>query len=186
MHNNLLKMGTAKMAGSVGNVVNVADLLQRHHPETVRFLLLSTHYRSPIEYSEDRLNEIKRSLDGFYRFFERYERIRRESFYSLPASVSERFAGAMDKGWAHREFGNRVGELRRRFMASMDDDLNTGGAIGVLHELLTVLNKFANEGRIEDPNMMSMELGIDFGRATAVLGEFSSILVLFSARASAA
>src|SRR5260370_15231455 len=81
MHNNLLKMGTAKMAGSVGNVVNVADLLQRHHPETVRFLLLSTHYRSPIADSEDRLNEVRPSLEGFYRFFKRYERITGETFY---------------------------------------------------------------------------------------------------------
>src|ERR1051325_5408352 len=75
MHNGLLKMGTAKMAGSVGNVVNVVDLLQRHQPETVRFLLLSTHYRSPIEYSAERLVEVGRSLEGFYRFFERFERI---------------------------------------------------------------------------------------------------------------
>ena len=44
----------------------------KHHPETVRFLLLSTHYRSPIEYSEERLDEVRRSLDSFYRFFERY------------------------------------------------------------------------------------------------------------------
>src|SRR6476620_5831165 len=64
MRNGLLKMGHAKMAGSVGNVVNIADLLQQHHAETVRFLLLSTHYRSPIEYSDDRLNEVRRSLEG--------------------------------------------------------------------------------------------------------------------------
>src|SRR6185436_279289 len=74
MHNGLLKMGSAKMAGSVGNVVNIVDLLQRHSAETVRFLLLSTHYRSPIEYSEERLDEVAKSLEGFYRFFERYER----------------------------------------------------------------------------------------------------------------
>src|SRR5262245_31430959 len=72
MHNGLLKMGTAKMAGSVGNVVNIADLLQRHTAETVRFLLLSTHYRSPIEYSEERLDEIAKSLETFYHFFEKY------------------------------------------------------------------------------------------------------------------
>src|SRR5207247_10540476 len=83
MHNGLLKMGTAKMAGSVGNVVNIADLLQRHSPETVRFLLLSTHYRSPIEYSEERLNEVAKSLQSLYGFFERYERITGESFCTL-------------------------------------------------------------------------------------------------------
>src|SRR5205085_5250606 len=81
MHNGLLKMGTAKMAGSVVNVVNIGDLLQLHHPETVRFLLLSTHYRTPIEYSDDRLAETARALQSFYRFFERYERITGFSFY---------------------------------------------------------------------------------------------------------
>ena len=85
MHNGLLKMGTAKMAGSVGNVVNIADLLQKHSPETVRFLLLATHYRSPIEYSEDRLNETKRSLESFYRFFERYTRITGGDFIAMQA-----------------------------------------------------------------------------------------------------
>src|SRR5437588_7700030 len=81
MHNGLMKTGDAKMAGSVGNVINVVDLLERHSAETVRFLLLSTHYRSPIEYGEDRLAEMRRSLDGFYRFFERYRRITGGSFY---------------------------------------------------------------------------------------------------------
>src|SRR5438128_4758310 len=83
MHNGLLKMGHAKMAGSVGNVVNIGDLLQKHHPETVRFLLLATHYRSPIEYSDEQLAEKATALQGFYRFFERYERITQGSFFSL-------------------------------------------------------------------------------------------------------
>src|SRR5262245_34690567 len=117
MHNGLLKMGTAKMAGSVGNVVNIKDLLERHSPETVRFLLLSTHYRSPIEYSEDRLNEIGKSLQSFYRFFERYERVTGSSFYALsPAketapSMSPQFAGIMNP-------------LEQRLFLSMDDDFN--------------------------------------------------------------
>src|SRR5438874_9758582 len=108
MHNGLLKMGTAKMAGSVGNVVNIADLLQKHHAETIRFLLLATHYRSPIEYSDERLIEVGKALQGFYRFFERYERITGESFYSLSKP------GAQATG-AHAD-------LRTRFLEYMDDD----------------------------------------------------------------
>jgi cysteinyl-tRNA synthetase len=177
MHNGLLKMGTAKMAGSVGNVVNIADLLQKHHPETVRFLLLSTHYRSPIEYSEERLVETRKALEGFYRFFERYERIRKQSFYAL---TPEHFPPAeLDKAWSFREFGNRVGELFRRFVVCMDDDFNTGGAVGILHELLSVLNKFADEKKFEDPNAKSMETSIDFARGTAALKQLSNILGLF-------
>ena len=53
-----------------------------HQPETLRFLLLTTHYRRPIDYSEDRLEEVQRSLDGFYRFFERYQRITGSDFYN--------------------------------------------------------------------------------------------------------
>src|SRR4051812_48681521 len=87
MHNGLLKMGHAKMAGSVGNVVNVADLLRQHQPETVRFLLLATHYRSPIEFGSREarapLQEARRSLDSFYRFFERYQRITGKSFFTV-------------------------------------------------------------------------------------------------------
>src|SRR5437588_6295150 len=75
LHNGLMKMGHSKMAGSVGNVINVVDLLRQHNPETVRFLLLSTHYRSPIEYSPERLQEVQRSLESFWRFFERYRRV---------------------------------------------------------------------------------------------------------------
>src|SRR6516165_8102373 len=85
MHNGLMKMGQSKMAGSIGNVINVVDLLNKHQPETVRFLLLNTHYRSPIEYSEERLVEMRKALEGFYRFFERFERVTGESFFSLAA-----------------------------------------------------------------------------------------------------
>ena len=137
MHNGLLKMGHAKMAGSVGNVVNVADLLQRHHPETVRFLLLATHYRSPIEYSDERLVEVGKALQGFYRFFERYERITGESFYTLSrspeASATRRYSAT----------------LRTRFLEHMDDDFNTGGAIGVLFELLSALNRHADVNKLD-------------------------------------
>src|SRR4029077_19949842 len=85
MHNGLMKTGTEKMSKSKGNEMVVAELLKRHDPETLRFFLLSTHYRRPIDYSEERLEEIRRGLDGFYRYFERYERITKQSFYGLNA-----------------------------------------------------------------------------------------------------
>ena len=175
MHNGLLKMGHAKMAGSVGNVVNMCDLLQRHHPETMRFLLLGTHYRSPIEFehSEDRLNEARRSLEGFYRFFERFERVTKESFYRLEApSRKEAFeAGGSD-------FLAEIGRLRGRFLECMDDDFNTGGAIGVLNELLTALNRFADARKLEEP-ARSADAVNEFRRGVRVLRELSQILGLF-------
>jgi cysteinyl-tRNA synthetase len=175
MHNGLLKMGAAKMAGSVGNVVNVADLLREHQPETVRFLLLSTHYRSPIEYSEERLNEVKKSLESFYRFFERFERISGTSFYHLEGP-SRRAAFEL----AGNELLVEVGRLRHEFLEQMDDDFNTGGAIGSLHKLLPALNRFADARRLEEGKAALADLQT-LRRGTGVLRELSQILGLFTA-----
>jgi cysteinyl-tRNA synthetase len=177
MHNGLLKMGTAKMAGSVGNVVNVVDLLQKHQPETVRLLLLSTHYRSPIEYSEERLLEVKKSLEGFYRFFERYERITRASFYAVEV---QRFdaKGAGEPEW------DEIVRLRQDFLACMDDDFNTGGAVGNLYELLTTLNRFADKKQLEGAT--SAPASAVYQKGTVVLRELSQILGLFHKPVAAA
>ena len=173
MHNGLLKMGHAKMAGSVGNVVNVSDLLAKHDPETVRFLLLATHYRSPIEYSEGRLHEVRRSLENFYRFFERYARVTKEDFYRLEAP-SRRAPFDVTAGNALLQ---DVARLRETFLEAMDDDFNTGAAVGVLFELLTTLNRYSDEKRLEDapgPDCVA-----SFRRGVVVLRELGGILGLF-------
>jgi cysteinyl-tRNA synthetase len=175
MHNGLLKMGQTKMAGSIGNVVNIVDLLQKHSAQTVRLLLLSTHYRSPIEYSEDRLAEVRRSLDGFYRFFERYQRIRGRTFYELTAPAKH---APFDAGSPPSPFLNDVARLRATFLDSMSDDFNTGGAIGVLYELLTTLNRFADARQLEGTGRTETAVA-EFDRGVLVLRELSQVLGLF-------
>ena len=174
MHNGLLKMGNSKMAGSVGNVVNVADLLAKHTPETVRFLLLGTHYRSPIEYSEKRLEEVATSLDSFYRLFERYLRVTKEDFYALEAPMKQ---GPFDVPTAN-EFLAEVERLRGQFLEAMDDDFNTGGAVGILFELLPVLNRFADTRKLED-GAPPAEAVAQFKRGVGVVRELAGILGLF-------
>ncbi|HEY7327338.1 MAG TPA: cysteine--tRNA ligase [Gemmataceae bacterium] len=175
MHNGLLKMGQTKMAGSIGNVVNIVDLLQKHSAETVRFLLLNTHYRSPIEYSDDRLSEVGRSLEHFYRFFERYQRIRGRSFYEVSAPTKQ---GSFNAGPSPSEFLNDVSRLRSTFLDCMSDDFNTGGAIGALYELLTVLNRFADARQLEGAGRTEATVA-EFDRGVLVLRELSQILGLF-------
>jgi cysteinyl-tRNA synthetase len=176
MHNGLLKMGHAKMAGSVGNVVNVVDLLKQHSPETVRFLLLSTHYRSPIEWSDERLAEIRRSLEGFYRFFERTERIAKLRFYEMHPVTR---AGE-DITNVRGEFIDELNRLRQSFLDCMDDDFNTGGAVGVLHEVLTALNRYADAKKLESDGRDDCAIDF-FVRGVAVLRELSALLGLFGA-----
>ncbi|HTU20855.1 MAG TPA: cysteine--tRNA ligase [Gemmataceae bacterium] len=179
MHNGLLKMGNVKMAGSIGNVVNIVDLLKTHSAETVRFLLLGTHYRSPIDFEmseeRNRLEEVRRSLEGFYRFFERYQRIRGRSFYQLAAPAKH---AQLDTGSSPSEFLNEVARLRATFLDNMSDDFNTGGAIGALYELLTALNRFADARQLEGTGRTEGAVA-EFERGVLVLRELSQILGLF-------
>ena len=138
-------------------------------------LLLATHYRSPIEYGEERLGEIRRSLDGFYRLFERYTRITGGDFFKLEAPT--RFA-PYNLGSTPSEFLAEMARLRGSFFDSMADDFNTGGAVGVLYELQTALNRFADakglEGAAATPDAKA-----EFQRGMVVLRELSQILGLF-------
>src|SRR5262245_42968402 len=174
MHNGLMKIGNAKMSKSKGNEIVVSELLKRHEAETLRFFLLSTHYRRPIDYSENRLVEVRRALDVFYRFFERYQRITKTSFYDLQAPKKRQ---AFDLGGAAPEFLVEVRRLWETFLSHMDDDFNTGGAIGVLFELLTALNRFADAKQLEAGGAAA-DLQA-FKRATLALKELSDILGLF-------
>ena len=177
LHNGLLKMGHAKMAGSVGNVVNVADLLQKHQPETIRYLLLSTHYRSPIEYSDERLDELRRSLDSFYRFFELFQRATHQSFYEIKVPWSHR--DGFNPYWSSGSDWEDVRQLRQKFLDCMDDDFNTAGAIGALNELLTMLNRFANKNQLDAAGEKPAPALNHFQKGATVLRELTQILGLF-------
>jgi cysteinyl-tRNA synthetase len=165
-----------KMSKSKGNEIVVSELLKRHEPETLRFFLLSTHYRRPIDYSEERLEEVQRGLDSFYRFFERYQRIAKKSFYDVKAP-SRRSAFTVS-GHQSGEFSVDIQRLWETFLNHMDDDFNTGGAIGVLFELLTALNRFADAKQLEGTTPAPAELEA-FQRGVGSLKELSDVLGLF-------
>jgi cysteinyl-tRNA synthetase len=165
--------GLQKMSKSLGNEIVVSEVFKKHEPETLRLLLLATHYRSPIEYSEDRLAELRRSLDSFYRFFERHHRVTGSDFYELSAP---RRGGQFEVGTS--SFLADIGRLRAAFLDSMADDFNTGGAVGVLFELLTTLNRFADTQKLEEPGRAGPERA-EFERGALVLRELSAILGLF-------
>lgn len=67
VHNGFLKMGADKMSKSLGNVALPKDLLAKHHGETLRFALLTAHYRQPLEWTDELIEQSKKQLDRFYR-----------------------------------------------------------------------------------------------------------------------
>ena len=124
------------------------ELLEQFSGETIRFFLLSTQYRRPIDFGTQRIREVETGLETFYRFFQRYQRITGESFHQI---VPPKLRSAGDFDPAGDPLLVDVAERRNRFLDAMDDDFNTGGAIGDLFELVRRLNKFADDEKLEDP-----------------------------------
>jgi cysteinyl-tRNA synthetase len=183
MHNGLLKMGSGKMAGSIGNVLNVADALRHVSGEVLRFFLLQTHYRSPIDLGEwdpraegaaaipPGLESARRAYDAFVRFAERFGRITGAAFHALKApGVANR-----ERPFRRHEFS----DLLARFHEHMEDDFNTGGGVGVLFELVTALNRLADAARLEDPSGGDPAGREAFVEGSTLLKELGQVLGLF-------
>jgi cysteinyl-tRNA synthetase len=178
MHNGLLKLKSGKMAGSLGNVLNVADAMQCISGDALRFFILGTHYRSPIDLGDwdpakiqtqpipTGLLAAKSAHDNFVRFAERVQRITSRPFADIPISGPQ--------GTASHKFV----EFTNRFLACMDDDFNTGGAVGVLFELVTALNKLADAGKLEDPALAKATAKAEFEDGAATAKEMAGILGL--------
>ena len=165
-------------AGKLGKSKGAApftELLKRHAPETIRFFLLSTHYRRPIDFSDERIEEVGTGLEQFYRFFKRYDRIAGENFYDLPAPAL-RGQGEFDPGADATRA--QIAEHRSSFLAAMDDDFNTGGAVGDLFELVRALNKFADDQKLENQKPTTEQLAT-LRQGAMTLRELGGTLGLF-------
>lgn len=147
-------------AGKLGKSKGAApftELLAKFPPETIRFFLLSTHYRRPIDFSETRIEEVGTGLEQFYRFFKRYERVTGENFYQVDYARS-RAAGEFDPAGDATLVA--VADCRRRFLEAMDDDFNTGGATADLFELMRVLNKYVDDNKLEASKPDAAQLAV--------------------------
>ena len=145
MHNAFVRIDGDKMSKSLGNFFTIRDILARHSGETVRYYLLTSHYRSPLNHSPGRLEEAEQSLRRLY-----------GALRGLPDAPD-------------RPDGERGGEpgtvLEDRFHEAMDDDFNTPEALAALHELATEVNR----RRSRDPRAAAAAAAV-LRRAGSVLG----------------
>jgi cysteinyl-tRNA synthetase len=171
LHNGLITKEGKKISKSdPDTIVVIADLLARYEPDTLRCLFLSSHYRRPTDYGPNRLEEIEKGLQAFYSLFERFERITTTSFYAGKAPIHR---SDSDVSALLPEFA----EHRDRFLEAMDDDFNTGGALGELYDLVRALNRFADASRLEKG--ASPEALGSFRAGMTALRELTQILGLF-------
>ena len=127
VHNGLLQLGEDKMSKSLGNLVSVEEALAEYSADALRMYFLSSHYRSPLQYSDEGSAAMERSIDRFYHALR-------------PTDVDE---GAPSSGEALD-----AAPFRQRFMAAMDDDLNTPQAIAALFDLARDINRERDAGNL--------------------------------------
>ena len=165
-----------KLAGSKG-AASVKQLFAVFPPETVRFFLLSTHYRSPIELSDAQIAQKGESLDRFYRLFEAFNRITGSDFYALAAPTSRKSSTRLEG--QPPELFQELSQLRERFLTAMDDDFNTGGAIGVLFDLSRAINGFIGQKKLDSGGTADDSAKAALVTAMTLLKELSGVLGLF-------
>jgi cysteinyl-tRNA synthetase len=146
VHNGFITIDREKMSKSLGNFFTVKEVLNKFDPEVVRFFLLSTHYRSPIEFSDVPLREAERSIDRYYSTV-----LRMNDFVSKKESNKK---GLSNEGKTFQEY---TASFRKKFVEAMDDDFNTALAVGHVFELIRAANTFLdnNPSSIEDKALLS-------------------------------
>lgn len=164
-----------KISKSKGSAA-FSEMLKQFSGETIRFFVLSTQYRRPIDYSEERIREVETGLDTFYRFFKRFELVTGTGFYALPVAALRK-QGDFDPG--QDSLLKTVAEIRNRFLEAMDDDFNTGGGIGALFDMVRALNKFVEDEKLEVPGKATPEKIESLRRGAVALRELANTLGLF-------
>ena len=130
MHNGYINIDNEKMSKSLGNYVLVHDIIKKHDPQLIRFFMLSVHYRHPINYSDELLNNTKNGL----------ERLR-----TTYTNLKHRLESSSNLTNNNEEWLERISGYREDFIRAMDDDLNTANAISVLFELSKQANYYLQE-----------------------------------------
>jgi cysteinyl-tRNA synthetase len=156
LHNGLTRIKTKasggewadeKMSRSLGNVVSVQDLLNAHGAQLLRYMLLSTQYRRPVEFTDEALANSRKGLSVFSRLVERIERLTAKPWSDTTPEMDAVAAKLLESEVG--PFVRAVLADKMRFMEMMDDDFNTAGAIAVLHELAGSINSFIEQNRAE-------------------------------------
>ena len=134
MHNGFLKINNEKMSKSLGNFFTVREIGEKYNLQVIRFFMLSAHYRSPLNFSDELVESSKNGLDRIRTAASRLEEVI-NSNTELNINTEEDYKVLCD--------------FVKKFEDSMEDDLNTADAISVIFELVKHINTIASSGNID-------------------------------------
>jgi cysteinyl-tRNA synthetase len=168
LHNGFVNINAEKMSKSLGNFFTIKEVLEKYDSEVLRFFLLSAHYRSPIDFSDQNLTEAEAGMERIYKGLAGIDQVLAAEMGAVTedARVSE----------AEAELRDKSASFLARFREAMDDDFNTALAIGNLFDLIRSVNRVLADGggsrmRNREP-FATARSGI--ATLAAVLGVFTS------------
>jgi len=142
MHNGFVDVDAEKMSKSLGNFFTIRDVLEQHRSEAIRYFVLSSHYRSPLNYSDENLAQARSALDRLY-----------TALRGITENEADPDTHAMDE-----------------FREVMDDDFNTAGALAVLQRIAGDLNRAKDANGTEVQASLAATLACALGQCGRVLG----------------
>jgi cysteinyl-tRNA synthetase len=169
LHNGFVNINSEKMSKSLGNFFTIREVLKSYDPETLRFFILSAHYRSPIDFSDQNLNEAQLGLERMYSCLAAMDEILAGSAQVEAAPDQSRFSPVGVELLEKKEL------LIPRFREAMDDDFNTALSLGVLFEVVRGTNRFMAETKVFGVEEKALLAGIrglfiEAGNVLGILG----------------
>jgi cysteinyl-tRNA synthetase len=166
IHNGFVNINKEKMSKSLGNILTLKEIFKDWRPEAIRLSLLSSHYRSPVDFSFDSLSEVKSALDRFYATL---ESIQKE--LKGPSASSQKRIESSTIGNSRQILES----FQARFEEAMDDDFNTAQALGYFFDLQRHLNGLLELSKKERTGeiLAMLKEGLEyFTRLGSILGLF--------------
>ena len=162
VHNGFVQINAEKMSKSLGNFFTIRDILEKFHPETLRYFLLSMHYRSPLDFSFEALEEAEKAQRRVY-----------QAMAQMKAELATRtkWSGAP----LPEDMSREIDDAEAGFAAAMEDDLNTAGALGHLFSVVRLAGRAAEDKAVRKSEG-AREL---WTRILADIGEWSSVFGVF-------
>lgn len=155
MHNGYINIDGAKMSKSLGNFKTVRDLLGHYDGEVLRFLILSGHYRRPIDFGEEILDQSQNAM------------ARMRNAKSNLKYLIEKGTGNMSE--EEKQVLEGYDKYRQEFIEAMDDDLNTADAISAIFELITAINTAVKDGASKEFAEKSLETLMELASVMGLL-----------------
>lgn len=159
MHVGYLNINNQKMSKSLGNFFTVRDILKKYDPEVLRFFMLSSHYRSPINFSEDFMQQARSALERLYNALYTMEHLEKTAVDKEPTAGEEQYLKIQQQN-------------KEKFIEAMDDDFNTADAIAALFDMVREFNVNINENSSRKVITKTIELLLELGKVLGFFGKF--------------